>query len=376
MFMGKSAISAIALLLMVCQAVSAQSRQPLGHSCKPGIKIQVAAPASLERSDTLELLILGDVMMHSGQLGREFSGFLESLAPVLKSADFAAANLEFSLGGEPYSGYPAFSAPDSIAFVLAEKCGIDIFLTANNHILDRGAEGLARTLDVYSEIRERHGVEYTGCASDFADDLHTSPLTIFGKGISIALVNFTYGTNLGKGPGWPKVNYMNKESVGEAMRKAKENGTDFIIALPHWGTEYSLRHDDTQQEWAEWLVGQGADAVIGSHPHVIQDTAHVDGKPIIYSTGNVVSNMSAKNTRLGTAVLLRFVNSSSSGTKTMLEPELLFTWCCLPGMLSDNYSTIFAKEWATRRNEWLTPSDFDNMVTTLERVRAATGISD
>ena len=56
------------------------------------------------------------------------------------------------------------------------------------------------------------------------------------------------------------------------------------------------------------------------------------------------------------------------------EPELMFTWCCLPGMIGEGYSTIFVKEWAGRRDDWLTPSDFDNMTATLDRVRAATGI--
>ena len=109
---------------------------------------------------------------------------------------------------------------------------------------------------------------------------------------------------------------------------------------------------------------------------MVQDTVHIKGRPVIYSTGNVVSNMSARNTRLGLAVTLRFVNDSRTGEKKMLEPELDFTWCCLPGMLSDNYSTIFAKEWASRRKDWLTPSDFDNMTATLDRVREATGIRD
>ena len=117
------------------------------------------------------------------------------------------------------------------------------------------------------------------------------------------------------------------------------------------------------------------DYVVGTHPHVVQDTARIDGKPVIYSTGNAVSNMSAINTWLGMAVTLRFVHDLRSGEKKLLEPELTFTWCCLPGMLDDGYSTIIIKEWACRRDDWLTPSDFDNMVSTLGRVRAATGIS-
>ncbi|MBO6238358.1 MAG: hypothetical protein J6N50_06155, partial [Bacteroidales bacterium] len=90
-----------------------------------------------------------------------------------------------------------------------------------------------------------------------------------------------------------------------------------------------------------------------------------------------VSNMSATNTRIGLMAVLRFVHDPVSGEKRMLEPELRFTWCTLPGMLlPDSYATLFVKEWADRRGDWLTPSDFDNMMSTYRRVLDATGIED
>ena len=372
--MGKASLSLLALLVCAWTGFSAAPRHALQGPGKVQVRTRLEPPHPLGRPDTVSVMILGDVMMHSAQLQHDFSGFLKHLAHETNSADFTAANLEFTLAGEPYSGYPAFSAPDSIAAVLAAENGVDIFLTANNHILDRGQAGLERTLRIYSGMRDSLGIEYTGCASDSLDNASNNPLTLFCRGIRISLVNFTYGTNLGKGSGWPRVNYMRRKEVGDAISRARAVGADFIIALPHWGTEYELRHDSTQQEWAEWLVAQGADAVIGSHPHVVQDTTHIGGKPVIYSTGNVVSNMSARNTRLGMTVMLKFVSDPASGDMRMLEPELMFTWCCLPGMIGEGYSTIFVKEWAGRRDDWLTPSDFDNMTATLDRVRAATGI--
>ena len=137
---------------------------------------------------------------------------------------------------------------------------------------------------------------------------------------------------------------------------------------------HELNHDDSQQEWAEWLVAGGVDAVVGSHPHVVQDTTSIDGRPVIYSTGNLVSNMSARNTRLGLMVRLNFIHDFATGEKRLAEPELVFSWCCLPGTLDEGYRVITVKERAGRRGDWLTPSDFDNMVATLKRVTAETGI--
>lgn len=326
--------------------------------------------------DTVEMVIIGDVMMHSKQLDYDYHGFLEEISPFLSKADIAIANMEFPLGGEPYSGYPSFSTPDGYADYIAEDCGVDIFLMANNHVLDRGSDGLKRTLEKYSEMRDSHGIMFTGAAMNAAEDSLVNPLVFSRKGIKFAIVNYTYGTNSKSSVTWPNANIRDKARIESAMKKAKEDGADFIIALPHWGTEYELKHNQSQQEWAEWMVSNGADVIVGSHPHVVQDSTHINGVPVIYSVGNAISNMSAINTRVELAVVLRFAVNSASMEKSMLEPELKFMWCTLPGTLRNNYSTIFIKEWATRRTEWLNPSDYDNMVASYKRVKSATGIID
>lgn len=341
----------------------------------PSLRIpEIPRPKPLRlENDTVSILFLGDMMMHSKQLEYDCRTFLSGIETSIKEADVAVANMEFTLAGEPYSGYPAFSAPDSYAEYMAD-CGIDVFLTANNHILDKGIRGLRRTLSIYDCMEESHDIRYTGCAGDATRDSLYSPLIILRHGIKLALINFTYGTNIGdKESDWPKVNYMKRNEIDAAFRRAHERGADFIIALPHWGTEYQLSHSVVQQEWAQWLVAQGASAVIGAHPHVVQDSTHIDGVPVIYSLGNVVSNMSAINTRLELAVRIKFINHID-GRKEMCEPELMFMWCTLPGMLTDNYMTIFVDDYKGRREEWLRPSDYDNMMATLERVQRETRI--
>ncbi|MBR4809814.1 MAG: CapA family protein [Bacteroidales bacterium] len=316
-------------------------------------------------SDTVSLFIIGDVMMHSRQLEHDCEYFFKYLTPHMQEADFCIANMEFPLGGKPYTGYPAFSTPDWYAEYIA-RCGTDVFLVANNHILDKGTAGLERTIRVYDRMADSLGIRYTG--------MGRRPLVLHRRGLSIALVNFTYGTNMGPEPGAPDVLRMRRDDVKACIDSASAAGADFIVALPHWGVEYTLQHSSTQENWAGWLAGQGCCAVVGAHPHVVQDTTHVGGIPVIYSMGNAVSNMSLTNTRLELAVTLRFVQNNITGEKKMLEPQIDWLWCTLPGMLTSSYATVMIKEWATRRSEWLNPSDYDNMMATLERVRAATGI--
>ncbi len=348
-------------LLVPCGPVRAQWNYDI-----PFPKPFKAAP------DTVSVTFIGDLMMHEAQLKYDCDGFLSELGSVTRDADISVANLEFTLAGKPYTGYPSFSTPDEYAYSIAGH-GVDVFLTANNHILDKGRRGLVRTLQVYDSMREDHGIQYTGCASDPVSDTLLNPLIVVGKGVRIALVNFTYDTNFQPQPEWPRIRSMEKADVKEMIDRAKRRGADFIVALPHWGTEFRLRHDRDQAKWAEWLAGQGIDLIVGAHPHVVQDTSHVNGVPVIYSMGNAVSNMSKENTRLELAVRSRFVNHPD-GHKEMLEPELVFLWCCLPGTLRDNYVTIPVASFMGRRSEWKDPSDYDNMIATYNRVTKETGI--
>lgn len=366
----------ILLLLLLVPAGKSAAQRPR-YAFTPE-QYQIPFPkAFLNAPDTVDMVVLGDVMMHAKQLVRNHRTFLERVAPAILEADIAVANMEFPLGGEPYTGYPAFSTPDYYPWYVGGECGVDVFLTANNHVLDRGSAGLRRTLEVYEKIRDSLGVRQTGAGRNPAELERDNPLLLSRKGIRIALVNFTYGTNTGSDQEWPKVNYMRKDEVAKAIRNAREQGADFVIALPHWGTEYQLRHDASQRQWAEWLVSEGVDAVVGSHPHVVQDTTHIHGVPVLYSLGNAISNMSAPNTRIGLMATLRFVRDPLTGEKRMLEPELTFLWCTLPErLLPDSYASLFVKEWANRRDDWLTPSDFDNMISTYRRVLDVTGIED
>lgn len=301
-------------------------------------------------------------MMHARQLQYDHSHFLDGLRPLLTTADLAIANAEFTLAGPPYTGYPAFSAPDSYLSSILDA-GVDVLLTANNHILDKGAAGLERTLKQYGC--------FAGSGLDAGQYRKNNPLIVTVKGIRIALVNFTYGTNNGSSEEYPRVSRMEEGELALQMKRARECA-DFVIVLPHWGEEYMLKHNASQQRWAEWLVDEGADAIIGAHPHVVQDSSYIKGVPVVYSLGNAVSNMSAVNTRLELAAVLRLVKSS--GGRRVLEPELHFLWCSLPGGRTDNYHPLIVEEQLGKREEWLDKSDYDNMIKTLERVKKVTGI--
>lgn len=318
-------------------------------------------------------------MMHSGQIAE--GGWRESLRfirPMLEEATVSIANMEFTLGGRPYSGYPCFSAPEDYAFTAAD-CGIDIFLTANNHITDRGEAGLRRTLDIYERMHDSLGIFTTGC------DSLKGPLFIRANNIRIGIVNATYGTNSGT-TGTP-VNILGERQRLRKTVEASDSLADFTIALPHWGEEYRLRHNALQERTARELAEAGADIIVGAHPHVVQDTAtvHIAGGakqyadtadvripqerkvPVIYSLGNALSNMSATNTQLELMARLTLVRDPW-GTR-LVGTELIWLWCSRPGGFDSHYTVIPVEEYLDKKDMWKNPCDYDRMVSTYRRVR-------
>lgn len=342
----------------------------------------------LDCPDTATVCILGDMMMHSAQISE--GGWRESLRlirPLLEDATVSIANMEFTLAGKPYSGYPCFSAPEDYALTAAD-CGIDVFLTANNHITDKGAAGLERTLRFYDRLHDSLGIFHTGC------DSLSAPLFVRANNIRLGIVNATYGTNSGI-RGTP-VNWLgDTERLRDAVA-ASAAASDFTIVLPHWGEEYQARHNASQESTARFLAEAGADIIIGAHPHVVQDTASVfvrqeteasglgkgSGKdggiipdtpngatrrvPVLYSLGNALSNMSARNTQLELMARLTLVRDHS-GTH-LISTELIWLWCSRPGGLDSRYTVIPVADYLHHRDLWLNPADHDRMLDTWNRL--------
>ena len=326
-------------------------------------------------NDTLNICFMGDMMMHADQIKKaekgdgshDYSSYFSLLSDKINEADLAVANIEFTLAGEPYTGYPCFSAPDTFAEYIAD-CGFNVFLAANNHIFDKGSKGASRTLKTFRELERSHGICFTGLAEDAEERDDNTPLIIRSKGIKVAFINFTYGTNLGNGALWPKTNYEGEKGfLKDALARAETNA-DVTIALPHWGAEYLLHHSERQKETAEWLIKNGADIIIGSHPHVVQDTAVINDVQVVYSLGNAVSNMSAVNTQIEYMANVRIVKKPDGGHE-ILPIELTWLWCSRPGGYGDNYIVVPIEEHIGSKDAWLGQWEYHKMMNTYRSVR-------
>ena len=275
--------------------------------------IMIGYSVTLSAQERITLLFVGDLMQHTEQIkaaktseGYDYSDCFKHVKEEISRADIAIANLEVTLGGQPYRGYPAFSAPDEFLYAVKDA-GFDVLLTANNHCLDKGKKGLERTILMLDSLR----IPYVGTYVDSEERLKRYPLLIEKNGFRIALLAYTYATN-GLNPSSPNiVNYIDKEQIKEDVLTARRMNPDVIIACMHWGVEYRSLPEKAEKELADWLIGQGVDHVIGSHPHVLQpievkagDQLH-DKHLVVYSLGNFISNMSKVNTDGGAMVKLQ-----------------------------------------------------------------------
>lgn len=270
----------------------------------------------LSAQERITLLFVGDLMQHRAQIDAartpdgkyDYSPCFSLVKDQISHADIAVGNLEVTFGGKPYSGYPAFSAPDEYLQAIKDA-GFDVLLTANNHCLDRGKKGLERTITLIDSLF----MPYAGTYRNKKERKQRYPLFIREKGFCIAFLNYTYGTNGIKAASPNIVNYIDKETILEDIRSAQAACPDAIIACMHWGEEYQSLPNREQRELTDWLLEQGVTHIIGSHPHVIQPMElRKDGNQqhaIVYSLGNFISNMSAPNTDGGLIFTLQFEKS-------------------------------------------------------------------
>lgn len=280
------------------------------------------------------IVVAGDAMQHQAQIDAakrsdgtyDYSACFAEVAPYIKAADYAIVNLETPLGGRPYSGYPCFCSPDEYLAALADA-GFDMMLTANNHTLDRRDSGLTRTLDQLDHA----GVDHIGTYRSLAERNSVLPMVRRVAGFDIGFLNYTYGTNGIALRSAAIVDYIDRRQMAADIALTRQAGAEIVVVCVHWGDEYRLHPNASQRSLADFLVEQGADVVVGGHPHVVQpmemrtDTAGRQAL-VVYSLGNFISAMRTRDTRGGAAVRISISrNASGQAIVAAADYRLLFT---------------------------------------------------
>ncbi len=261
---------------------------------------------------TFNMLVTGDIMCHNSmykdaydatEKTYNFDYMFDDIKYYIQTADIAVGNLETTFAGSKvgYSNYPTFNTPEQLATTL-KKIGFDVVSTANNHCMDKGYSGLVSTIKYLDEADLSHTGTYA------SEEASKEILIKNVKGVKIAFLSFTYGTN---GIPVPKdksyaVNFIEEDLILEQIELAKKENPDVICVSMHWGIEYQTKQNATQEKWADFLFKNGVDIIIGNHPHVLQpmekrtveleDGTTKDGF-VVYSLGNFMADQNKQYTR-------------------------------------------------------------------------------
>ena len=253
---------------------------------------------------SVTISMVGDVLLHEkvSQSGKMADGtynydhLFANVKDRIEKADIAIVNQEVILGGRDLglTGYPSFNGAFEVGDSLADA-GFDIVLHATNHTIDRGSTAVRNCIDFW----ETNHPEITVLGINSSAEEQTQIYVREENGIKIAFLNYTYGTN---GIPLPSdmpyaVNLLSEDTLRRDISMAEEIA-DFTVVLPHWGTEYTLKPDSNQEYWTRIMLENGADLVIGTHPHVIQPIELIEDEGhsmlVYYSVGNFINSTAQK----------------------------------------------------------------------------------
>lgn len=252
------------------------------------LALVLVAPLAAAADDaTVRIAFVGDIMLADtpGKVVASGRDPFAAFATLIDAADLRVGNLEcvVARGGVREPGKPfAFRAQPRALRFLARH--IDVAGLANNHSGDYGPAAFAEMLG----LLELRGIAYFGGGRDLAA-AHRA-LIVERQGLRIALLGYNefFPRSFEATPESAGIAWGEDEYVRHDIAAARARGADLVIPVMHWGWEYEPVAGRRQRQLARILIDAGADAVVGGHPHVVQDVEVYQGKPIVYSLGNFV----------------------------------------------------------------------------------------
>ncbi|UYM04468.1 CapA family protein [Solicola gregarius] len=303
-------------------------------------------------AESITIAMSGDVLVHNtvwasaqsdaaaeGKPGFDFAPMFASMRPVIGGADLAICHLETPVApaSGPFENYPVFSVPPQVLSGL-KQTGYDLCTTASNHSVDKGFEGIARTIDAF----RRNDLPWSGTAKNAAESRRT-PL-IDANGVQVAVLSYTFGTN-----GMPvekpwSVNLIDTDEIVADAAKAKDDGADLVMVALHDGKEYDEAPTEHQREVVDEITqSPDIDLVYGHHAHTSQPFDVVNGTWVAYGLGNFIAQqeLTLPETYRGTTAEFTFAESDDGWSVT--AARFVPTQITMPGEYADTMRVLDAR---------------------------------
>lgn len=285
----KKILTPLLLLGVIGVGIFFFSKKDFAYAPIIALEQGLASVREPKKVEPITLVFAGDVMFDRGvkrnvdrHLQGDFGGLFAN-TPYLQTADIAFLNLEgpVATGGRNVGSIYSFRM-DPIVLGALKNAGIDIVSFANNHVGDYSKVAFDETLENLSTA----GILYTGAGKDYREA--STPKILEVRGQKIGFLGFT-----DVGPTWlvAKENISGTilatdKNIDSIIQSAKEQ-VDLLIVSFHFGDEYSPVNA-RQERIAKNAIDNGADIIVGHHPHVMQKMDEYKGKPIFYSLGNFI----------------------------------------------------------------------------------------
>jgi len=283
------------------------------------------------------VFMVGDALIHSSVYddartgnGYDFKPMIELIKPIASKYDLVYYNQETILGGPElgYSNYPRFNSPYEVGDAFIDA-GFNLVSLATNHTMDKNEQGVLNSVAYW---KKQKGVVTSGQWSS-AEEREESVAKVYEiNGINYAFLSYTTWTNGLETPYGKEYlnNVYSDEKAANDIAKVKDKA-DIIIVAMHWGTEYSLGVDYSQDRIAKFLSDQGVQLIIGAHPHVVEPCEYInDGKTfVIYSLGNLISDQEGNERLTGlmmTVDIKKKIDVDDTVTVTVENPHAELTY--------------------------------------------------
>lgn len=334
--------------------------------------------------DTATLMFTGDLMALGPQMRaaqqedgwHDFSPSFSQVSGIFSKADLVVGNLETTLSesfpyaadASTYMGICNCNAPSSYLDAL-KAAGYDLLLTANNHYCDAGPAGLLETLEHLDEYNFMH-------IGTYRNSSESRVIIVEVNGIKVGFLNYNQkstnkDTMFTESQQEEMLGEFSRSRVPDQIDAARKLGAEYIIVYIHYGKQNSVTLSEVQKSTTQYLADCGADLIVGSHPHLLQQFGTVtaeDGRtvPVVYSMGNFCSSMAELSLNKYNIILNVKLERQSAGT---IASEITYIPCCILSETSEG-SYIITPTWKT---EGLTQEQVKELAKAQENIIAIIG---
>ncbi len=330
-----------------------------------------------------------DKVIASGETGGkyDFTNQFSDVASIFAQADASVLNFEGNLVGAPY-GSASGSAPEALMQAM-RAAGLDFVQMANSCSVNNGLGGLGQTLN---GIRQ-NGMEPLGAFASTQEYKQTEGFTLRNiGGLRVAFVAFTKGfNNMGLPAGSEDCvnllytdyssNYqkVDTEGINAVLEAVRAQQPDVTIALLHWGSEFNSSISKSQDKIRQLLIDGGVDAIIGTHPHLVQKVEQDEesGALVAYSLGDLFGDAEKEGTQYSVVLQLQFTRDNYTGETKLTAWDYVPVYTLTPERDGEAMRVVRIREaismYENNHVSKVSREAYENMKAALKRIEARMG---